>query len=51
MTRRICLNADRHTPQPRGYLAWHEWAEEMSKTHVQERCPGCGLLHIWVPKQ
>ena len=36
--------------EPKGYLAWHEWAEQMSKTHRQERCPECGYWHIWVPK-
>jgi hypothetical protein len=36
--------------EPRGYVAWHEWAEEMSKTHVQKRCPGCGLFKIWVSR-
>lgn len=46
-----CTNEADHTPgQPAGYLAWHEWAEEMSKTHKQKRCPGCRLLQIWVPK-
>ena len=38
-----------HTPCPDGYLAWHEWAEQKSKTHRQVRCPGCDLLTIWVP--
>jgi hypothetical protein len=36
--------------EPRGYLAWHEWAEEKSKTHSQRRCPHCGLYAIWEPK-
>lgn len=39
----------RHTPQPVGYLAWHEWAERKARTHRQERCPGCGLWKIWRP--
>lgn len=42
---------DRHTPCPEGYLTWHEWAEKKSKTHEQERCPGCGLFAIWKPKR
>lgn len=37
----------RHEPQ--GYLEWHEWAERMSRTHHQERCPGCQLYTVWRP--
>ncbi len=39
-----------HTPAPSGYLAWQVWAERKARTHVQERCPGCGLWKIWRPK-
>lgn len=40
-----------HTPnQPRGYLQWHSWAHEASKTHAQVRCPHCGLWQVWLPK-
>lgn len=39
-----------HTYGPRSYVAWHEWAERMSKTHVQKKCDECGLWEIWVPK-
>jgi hypothetical protein len=41
-----------HKPkkQPEGYIAWHEWADKMSKTHRQEKCPCCGLWKIWVKK-
>lgn len=39
-----------HTPDPDGYCEWHEWAEEMSKTHRQVTCPRCGLWAIWLPK-
>lgn len=46
-----CPNADRHTPQPSGYLALSEWADDMLKTHNQEKCPGCGRLWIWTPKK
>lgn len=46
-----CPQAASHTLQPSGYLEWHEWAAKMSKTHHQMRCPGCGLLNIWRPKQ
>jgi hypothetical protein len=46
-----CPNRDAHTPSPHGYLEWHAWAEEMDKTHVQQECPGCGLMAIWVPRE
>jgi hypothetical protein len=46
----LCPNEAGHTPQPRGYVAWHEWAEKMAETHKQERCPSCGLWEVWVPK-
>lgn len=41
----------RHTPCPEGYVPWHEWAEQKSKTHKQERCPSCGLWAIWKPRK
>lgn len=37
-----------HTKCPGDYLSWHAWAEEKSKTHLQVKCPGCGLYEIWV---
>lgn len=42
-----CSNAAEHTPAPRGYLEWHEWAEEMAATHEPQECSGCGrwLIH------
>lgn len=39
-----------HTPDPKGYVQWHAWAEEMARTHVQRQCKGCGLYAIWEPK-
>jgi len=42
-----------HTPgQPRqgDYFGWYAYAERMSKTHRQQRCPTCGLWAIWVRK-
>jgi hypothetical protein len=45
-----CPDIATHTPSPTGYLAWHAWADEMSKTHRSTRCPGCGLYKIWKPK-
>jgi hypothetical protein len=37
---------------PMGYVAWHEWAEQMGKTHDQFPCPspGCHRLTIWRKK-
>jgi hypothetical protein len=48
-----CPRADLHYPNqvgPYDQLGWYSWAEHMSKTHRQQRCPGCGLFVIWVPK-
>jgi hypothetical protein len=46
-TNQICSD---HTPCPKDYLAWHDWAERKSKTHRTIQCPGCGLWAIWVKK-
>lgn len=40
-----------HTPEPEGYLQWHAWAEEKSKTHKQIKCAECGLYAIWIKKE
>lgn len=45
-----CPRRELHTPCPSGYVAWHEWAYEMGKTHRTKRCPGCNLFAVWVPK-
>lgn len=45
-----CPNAAQHTPQPRAYVGWHLWAEQMGRTHNQKRCHGCGLFQIWEPR-
>lgn len=45
-----CPEVERHTPFSGGYVAWHEWATKMGKTHRQERCPCCGFYAVWVPK-
>lgn len=42
--------AHEHTG-PSGYLAWHDWAEEKSRTYKQIKCPGCGRWTIWVRKR
>lgn len=47
----VCPNSDAHTPSPDRYLHWHHWAERMSKTHRQTKCPVCGRLVIWTPKR
>ena len=45
---RFCgLKGRFYRDEPRGYVAWDEWAEKMSKTHHQERCPGCNRLTLW----
>lgn len=46
-----CPTIERHTSSPSGYLAWHEWAERMSKTHRCQRCPTCGFYAVWTPKE
>lgn len=45
-----CPNAAQHTPQPSGYVALSEWADDMLKTHDQEKCPACGRPLIWRPR-
>lgn len=47
----VCADHANHTPSPDGYIEWHHWAKEMSKTHRQVKCPTCGLYAIWVPKE
>jgi hypothetical protein len=46
-----CPNIQQHAPQPEGYIAWHSWADRMSKTHTQHVCLTCGRLEIWTPKK
>lgn len=49
-----CPNRAEHydgSDQPRGYIGWHEWAEEKGKTHVPRQCPGCCLWKIWEPRK
>lgn len=43
-----CPNVGRHTPMPRGYIAWHELAHRRDRAgQTQVRCVGCGLYEIW----
>lgn len=46
-----CPDRDRlHTPgQPTNPAAWQEWADAMSRTHVQTRCPSCRQWAVWRP--
>jgi DNA mismatch repair protein MutH len=39
-----------HTPQPEGYMEWHEWARQASKTHAPIKCERCSKWAIWLPK-
>jgi len=44
------LEPRHHEPgRPSGYLAFDSWASDLSKTHRQTKCPGCGLWKVWVP--
>lgn len=45
-----CPLAAEHTTAPSGYLAWHAWADEMSRTHRLTPCPGCNRFAVWVPR-
>ena len=43
-----CPRSELHTPQPRGYVEWFEWAGRMNyRGHSQSRCPGCNRYRIW----
>ena len=44
-----CSCESSHTPCPFGYVDWFDWAAEMSKTHKQIRCRGCGKFSVWIP--
>lgn len=46
-----CPDAPTHTPHPNGYLHHAAWADEISKTHTQHRCPTCGFWAIWREKR
>ena len=52
----VCPQADKHTkrtgtpgPLSNDYSHWNDWCEEMSKTHTQITCEGCGCYEIWLP--
>lgn len=47
----IAACEEQHFPnQPKGYLQWHDWAQEMNRTHVQSRCTRCGLWQVWTAR-
>lgn len=46
----LCPYIEDHAICPEGYIQWHAWAEQMSKTHQQSKCGGCGRYVIWIPK-
>ena len=50
-TKETCPDRIRHTVCPEGYIQWHPWAEQKSRTHRTVKCPTCGLYAIWVPKK
>lgn len=49
-----CPRASEHTPAPAGYVAWHTWAEGMSRLgyrSTRHDAPnGCGLWTQWVTR-
>lgn len=49
--KRCPYERDHATDEPEGYLAWHAWAEKMSRTHKVLRCGGCGLFKVWVARE
>lgn len=43
-----CPGSDLHSPEPRDYVGWFEWAARMAyKGNTQSRCPGCDRYSIW----
>jgi hypothetical protein len=46
-----CFQVECHTPAPSEFRAWQEWAATKAETHIQTRCPGCNLWHVWVPRE
>lgn len=42
-----CEHPVKEDDEPTGYVAWHEWAAEKTKTHAQKVCPHCGLYVLW----
>ena len=41
---------EKHTPCPRGYGAFLNWAEKMENTHKQTLCDVCGFWSVWIPR-
>src|SRR3954470_8314255 len=40
----------RHTPCPKGYVDFCDWADKMSKTHDQIKCKVCDSYDVWVER-
>lgn len=47
----ICPKGGTHHPLPSGYIQRYEWTMRMKKTHVQKKCPACGLGFVWELKE
>jgi hypothetical protein len=50
MTADECPDKTNHTPCPETYRGFVDWADNMSKTHKQIKCPSCNLFAIWILK-
>lgn len=45
---RFCGRVGRfYRDEPKGYVAWFEWVERMSRRYEQRACPDCGRFTIW----
>lgn len=40
-----------HTPMPERYTERQAKMQELSRTHVQVKCPDCGKFVIWKKRQ
>lgn len=46
-----CPDAAGHTPHPTGYVANSNWADDAMVVADVEKCAGCDLFEVWVPKR
>jgi len=44
-----CARIELHTLSPDDYVSWHQWSEQMLRSHRALKCPACGRYAIWVP--
>lgn len=43
-----CPDNDRHTPHPKDYLGFHDWADDMrAQGKKPYRCRKCRLWKVW----